>query len=115
MENRLEEAIVKRIWLVLGLALAIATPAAAQDIAARVANVLAQTPLIDGHNDSAVGNPRALRQRSDEIRSAQGHLEAALLGGDAPLMTDIPRLRAGHVGGQFWSVFVPTSVKGAAR
>ena len=29
-------------------------------------------------------------------------------------MTDIPRLRAGHVGGQFWSVWIPPSVKGAA-
>ena len=27
-------------------------------------------------------------------------------------MTDIPRLRAGHVGGQFWSVWVPVDVKG---
>ena len=32
--------------------------------------------------------------------------------GDAPLMTDIPRLRAGHVGGQFWSVWVPTRLPG---
>ena len=28
-------------------------------------------------------------------------------------MTDIPRLRAGQVGGQFWSVWVPTELKGA--
>jgi membrane dipeptidase len=29
-----------------------------------------------------------------------------------PLMTDIPRLRAGLVGGQFWSVWVPVEIKG---
>jgi membrane dipeptidase len=29
-----------------------------------------------------------------------------------PLMTDIPRLRAGMVGGQFWSVWVPVEIKG---
>ena len=29
-------------------------------------------------------------------------------------MTDIPRLRAGHVGAQFWSVFVDPAIKGAA-
>jgi membrane dipeptidase len=104
---------VKRIWLALGLALAMTTPAAAQDIAARVAQVLAQTPLIDGHNDL----PWEIRARfgSDltkfDLRADTTKLP--LLGGDAPLMTDIPRLRAGHVGGQFWSVFVPTSVKGA--
>ena len=28
-------------------------------------------------------------------------------------MTDIPRLRAGIVGGQFWSVWVPVEIKGA--
>ena len=27
-------------------------------------------------------------------------------------MTDIPRLRAGHVGGQFWAVWIPVSMKG---
>ena len=30
------------------------------------------------------------------------------------LMTDLPRLRQGHVGAQFWSVFVPMDVKGSA-
>ena len=98
---------MKRIWLALGLALAIATPAAAQDIAARVAQVLTQTPLIDGHNDL----PWEIRTRfnSDltkfDLRADTSKLP--LLGGDAPLMTDIPRLRAGHVGGQFWSVSIP--------
>jgi membrane dipeptidase len=29
------------------------------------------------------------------------------------LMTDIPRLRAGGVGGQFWSVYVPVTLKGS--
>ena len=28
------------------------------------------------------------------------------------LMTDIPRLRQGGVGGQFWSVYVPSSMQG---
>ena len=31
---------------------------------------------------------------------------------EAPLMTDIFRLREGEVGGQFWSVWVPTTLKG---
>jgi membrane dipeptidase len=30
------------------------------------------------------------------------------------IMTDIPRLRAGGVGGQFWSVYVPVSMQGDA-
>jgi membrane dipeptidase len=28
------------------------------------------------------------------------------------MMTDIPRLRRGHVGAQFWSVYIPVEVKG---
>jgi membrane dipeptidase len=79
----------------------------------RVDRVLAATPLIDGHNDL----PWELRERF------QGKLSAVDLTsnlsklpppeGSVPLMTDIARLRAGHVGGQFWSVWVPVDVKGA--
>jgi len=79
---------------------------------ARVTQVLKQTPLIDGHNDL----PWEIRARF------KGRLAAIDLASDtskitpppdqAPLMTDIPRLRAGLVGGQFWSVWVPVDIKG---
>jgi membrane dipeptidase len=88
--------------------------AASNEYEARVERVLKQTPLIDGHNDL----PWEIRERT------KGHLSAIDLKSDtsrlppppdsAPLMTDIPRLRAGHVGGQFWSVWVPVDIKGAA-
>src|SRR5262249_8745721 len=32
--------------------------------------------------------------------------------GEATLMTDIPRLRQGQVGAQFWSVWIPVEAKG---
>ena len=55
-------------------------------------------PLIDGHNDY----PWALRQ------DAGGDLRKLDIWQSQPsIMTDIPRLRAGGVGGQFWSVYVP--------
>jgi membrane dipeptidase len=55
-------------------------------------------PVIDGHNDL----PWALRTR------AGGDLAAADPGGHLPgYHTDIPRLLAGGVGAQFWSVYVP--------
>ncbi|MGO9987641.1 MAG: dipeptidase [Steroidobacteraceae bacterium] len=89
--------------------------AADVDYQARVARVLKQTPLIDGHNDL----PWEIRERF------KGALAAIDLNSDtsklplpkeppdaAPLMTDIPRLRAGMVGGQFWSVWVPVDIKG---
>src|SRR5699024_1109246 len=40
-----------------------------------------------------------------DLRQDQSKLEK-------PLHTDIARLRAGRVGGQFWSVYVPASMKG---
>src|SRR5882762_4342661 len=79
---------------------------------ARVDRVLAGTPLIDGHNDL----PWEIRSRF------KGDLVAVDLKSDtarlpfppdsAALMSDIPRLRTGHVGGQFWSVWVPVNIKG---
>jgi membrane dipeptidase len=93
------------------LAVATATHAAGDDYAARVRKVLAATPLIDGHNDL----PWELRERSKgrlasiDLRSDTSHLLSA---DGTPLMTDIPRLRAGQVGGQFWSVWVPVELKG---
>jgi membrane dipeptidase len=91
---------------------AAAAAAAAQDYAARVNRILTETPLIDGHNDL----PWELRDRF------HGSVAAVDLSADlsktpgpkgaAPLMTDIPRLRAGHVGAQFWSVWVPVDLKG---
>jgi membrane dipeptidase len=64
-----------------------------------------QSPLIDGHNDY----PWALRE------NAQRDLEKLDITKPQPtVMTDIPRLRAGGVGGQFWSVYVPVELQGPA-
>jgi membrane dipeptidase len=66
--------------------------------------ILRQVPLIDGHNDL----PWQFREECngdlngvDLSRDNSRHLPT--------LATDIPRLRAGHVGGQFWSVYVPST------
>jgi membrane dipeptidase len=68
----------------------------------RARALLTATPLVDGHNDL----PWALR----ELGGAEGiDLRAAV----PALQTDIPRLRAGRVGVQFWSVYVPCSLIGS--
>ncbi len=101
-----------RTILITAAALAVlAGPALAQsaDAAgeARVQRILRTTPVIDGHNDlpwalrAGFGNdPHAVDLGTD--------LEAS-----TDLHTDIPRLRAGGVGGQFWSVYVPASLSPA--
>jgi membrane dipeptidase len=74
--------------------------------------VLLQTPLIDGHNDL----PWEIRERfkSDvaAVNLASDTRNLPLAAEQAALMTDIPRLRAGHVGAQFWSVWIPVSTQG---
>ena len=70
----------------------------------RVRRILERTPLIDGHNDL----PWALRQNHGNDPHAVDL--ASNLESSTDLHTDIPRLRAGGVGGQFWSVYVPASL-----
>jgi len=65
----------------------------------RAKRILRQTPLIDGHNDLP------WRIREDSI--ARGDVAAYDLRIRTPGHTDLARLRAGIVGAQFWSVYVP--------
>ena len=69
----------------------------------RVRRLLDRTPLIDGHNDL----PWALRQNFQNDPHA---LDLTSNQSANRLHTDIPRLRAGGVGAQFWSVYVPASM-----
>ena len=92
--------------LLAGVAVAaFATSVQAQTTSeARVLEILKTTPLIDGHNDL----PWALRQQyGNDVYAVDltTNLEAT-----TRLHTDIARLRAGGVGGQFWSVYVPASL-----
>lgn len=75
-------------------------------LATRIAHVhtlLKTTPLVDGHNDL----PWAMR----EFANAPLDVVAYDLTKPTKGMTDIARLRKGHIGGQFWSVYVPGEVK----
>ena len=96
--------------LLTALVLAAATPAlSATPGDARIDRILKSTPLIDGHNDW----PGRLRgDFAEGWWSAD--LAADLRTRPRPMHTDIPRLRAGRVGGQFWSVYVPATLSGPA-
>src|SRR5215472_16533260 len=74
--------------------------------AAEIQQILRETPLIDGHNDL----PWQFRKRGGnldaiDLRSNNRELKP-------PLATDIPRLRAGGIGAQFWSVYVASEEPG---
>ncbi|MDQ1010376.1 membrane dipeptidase [Streptomyces sp. V4I23] len=70
----------------------------------RARELLAAHPVVDGHNDL----PWALREH---VRYDLDRMDIA---GDqrGRLHTDIPRLRAGGVGAQFWSVYVRSDMAG---
>jgi membrane dipeptidase len=69
----------------------------------RARDLLRRFPLVDGHNDL----PWALRGRSPA-----GLDGVDLAGPVTGTHTDLPRLAAGQVGAQFWSVYVPASLAG---
>ena len=74
---------------------------------ARARRLMSETPLIDGHNDV----PWQYRKRVN-LHLDQMDLASDLTTLDPPMHTDIARLRAGGVGGQFWSVFIPIRESG---
>jgi len=83
-----------------------AEPAADPHIT-RARAILARVPIIDGHNDV----PWELRERVGfEISKIDLRGDTSQL--TPPMHTDIPRLRKGGVGGQFWSVYVPADLSG---
>ena len=76
-------------------------PGTAIVVSERALAIHRSAPVIDGHNDL----PWAMRQIKGRFDSAD--IDKQQLG----LHTDIPRLRAGGVGAQFWSVYVPVSTR----
>jgi membrane dipeptidase len=71
-------------------------------------DLLRRFPLVDGHNDL----PWALRERAGEPPGAGDPAAVDLTAPVPDLHTDLPRLAAGGVGAQFWSVFVPATLTG---
>jgi membrane dipeptidase len=107
----LRSALSLSLCVALGLASARAhaqapaAPPASKDAAARLERarkLLREVPLVDGHNDL----PWQFRERKDlsfrnvDIRKVQKGLH-----------TDLPRLREGGVGAQFWAAYVEVETR----
>jgi membrane dipeptidase len=73
------------------------------DSLARARALLAAHPVLDGHNDL----PWAMRQLAGYDLAT---MDIAVH--QPRVHTDLGRLRAGGVGGQFWSVYVPSALQG---
>ncbi|SDM63637.1 dipeptidase [Streptomyces wuyuanensis] len=74
------------------------------DFLAEARSLLTSFPVVDGHNDL----PWALRE---QVRYDLDRRDIAT-DQTGSLHTDIPRLRAGGVGAQFWSVYVRSDMAG---
>jgi membrane dipeptidase len=79
-----------------------ALPTFCDDALDHARRLLKTTPLIDGHNDL----PWVIRTLAKPPRN----VEAFDIRDRAPYQTDLPRLRQGMVGGQFWSVYIPGEI-----
>src|SRR5690349_12548022 len=83
------------------VALLLASPSDGQTVRpsdayrSRAVSILKTVPLIDGHNDIP-----------DAIHGLGGLDSVNFAVSQPKLMTDVPRLRAGGVGGQFWAAYV---------
>ena len=70
-----------------------------------VRELLRSAPLVDGHNDLAWAHRELAGYDLDAVDIAEPQPR---------LHTDLPRLRRGGVGAQFWSVYAPGSLTGEA-
>jgi membrane dipeptidase len=91
---------------VAGLAVTVTVAASAggaDEMLERARTLHRQVPMFDGHNDY----PWEVRQQAGKDVA-----RLDIRGSQPATMTDIPRLRQGGVGAQFWSVYVPASLAG---
>lgn len=90
--------------MVLGFAVLLALQSGCgkddQEALERARQLLDAAPVFDGHNDL----PWVIREKFE------GDVEGYDISKPAKFDTDIPRLREGRVGTQFWSVYVPSSL-----
>ncbi len=78
------------------------------DTTTRVARLLAEHPVLDGHNDLLWAAREAVAYDFDRLELTDT-AACRRIG----THTDLPRLREGGVGAQFWSVFVPATLSEA--
>src|SRR3954471_14332350 len=97
---RIHQSITAAALLALGTAPTFAQRSSSSDpYMARAIRVLTAQPIVDGHND--------LPWRIREDKAHPMDVEWYDLRSHRAGMTDLARLKAGHVGGQFWSIYIP--------
>ena len=75
----------------------------------RISALLREHGVIDGHNDLLWAAREKVSYDFDQLELRDSDVCQGF-----GTHTDLPRLRAGGVGAQFWSVFVPATLTGDA-
>ena len=75
-----------------------------EELQQQATEILERVPLFDGHNDT----PYQYRNRVGYKFGELDFYDTTQL--DNPMHTDIPRLKEGRVGAQWWSVYVPAGI-----
>lgn len=95
---------IATLLLALALGATALAQTSTQDPALQRARALLKaTPLVDGHNDL----PWVIRIDAKAPHEVEAYDLRRRTSGD----TDLQRLREGHVGAQFWSVYIPGEIK----
>jgi len=77
-----------------------------QETMERVYRVLGEYPVIDGHNDFAMGLRSQLRNNVEELNFDHDLTQEEPWASYYANHVDLPRMRKGQMGGQFWSAFI---------
>ena len=77
----------------------------------RVARVLAEFPVIDGHNDFPMGLRQLLRNDVSKLDFDTDLTQVEPWASYWANHIDLPRMRKGQMGGQFWSAFIGCSAQ----
>ena len=77
----------------------------------RVERVLAEFPVIDGHNDFPMGLRQLLRNDISKLDFDTDLTKVEPWASYWANHIDLPRMRRGQMGGQFWSAFIGCSAQ----
>ena len=72
----------------------------------RVYRVLGEYPVIDGHNDFPMGIRSLLKNDVDQLNFDHDLTQEEPWASYWANHVDLPRMRKGQMGGQFWSAFI---------
>lgn len=98
-------------WALLAITVAVAAAAYDRERLDIARQIFTEVPLIDGHNDLPWNLRKFLRNQINEVELDTDLTLVEPFSKSKYSHTDLPRMREGMIGAQFWSAFVPCSAQ----